>query len=100
MEPREGIVEDTLGQLVECVTDEASFVRFLRALAEDAEADAAEAARRPPSSYGPGRLGWENGTVGAFLESAAAWAEAKRQPSSPNPWRACADILLAGKSYE
>ena len=91
-------MEDTLSQLAEAVTDEVSFVRFLRALAEDYEADAT--ANQPASPYGPGPLGWENGSIGAFLESAAAWAEAKRQPSAPNPWRACADILLAGKSYE
>ena len=91
---------DALEQLLTEVTDEESFLRFLRALAEDYEAAATEAARQPPSPYGRWPRGWENSTLGHFLESAASWAEDKRQPSAKNPWRACADILWAGKYYE
>jgi hypothetical protein len=57
----------------------------------------------PSAPYGPGANGWENGTIGAFLERAAAWAEASQRGTSfhespSNPWRRCAHILLAAKS--
>jgi len=42
--------------------------------------------------------GWENGTIEAFLDAAAAWATASknglefyRKPD--NPWKRCADII-------
>ncbi|RKH32992.1 hypothetical protein D7Y13_07425 [Corallococcus praedator] len=98
---REGIVTDKLGQLLEEVTDEASFLRFVLALKDDYEADRAEAARLPPAPYSPGPLGWENGTIGSFLEAGADWAEAtSQQAPHKNPWHRCASILFAGKSYE
>ena len=59
----------------------------------------------PSSPYGPGALGWENGSIDTFLDAAAAWATASSR-SSPvsasrsNVWQRCAAILLAGKFYE
>ena len=87
------------------VSDEASFVTFLAALAEDWEHERRKEAVAPSSPDGPGANGWENATIGAFLESAAAWAEvtANGTPfykTPDNPWRRCAQVLLAGKSYE
>jgi hypothetical protein len=87
------------------VVDEPSLIRFILALAEDWEDEQSKERIAPSSPYGPGANGWENGTIGAFLERAASWAESSRlglplyQPSD-NPWRRCADILLAGKFYE
>lgn len=58
----------------------------------------------PSSPYGPGALGWENGSIDTFLDAAAAWATARLR-SSPvnacrsNVWQRCAAILLAGKFY-
>jgi hypothetical protein len=87
------------------VSDEASFIRFLAALADDWEHERRKEAVAPSSPYGPGANGWENGTIGAFLESAAAWAESTANgtpfyETPDNPWRRCAQVLLAGKSYE
>ena len=94
-----------LHALADSVNDEKGFIRFLFALAEDWEAEQAIEASTPSSPYGPGALGWENGTVGAVLERAASWGEASidglrfyEKPS--NPWRRAAQILKAGKFYE
>lgn len=74
------------------VVDERSFIDFLHALACD-------------WSVAPNPPGWENGSIGAFLDAAATWAEASQNglrfydvPS--NPWRRVADMLIAGKEYE
>ena len=90
--------------LVEVVCDEESFLRFLVALSEDWELERAIEKKSPSPPYCPGALGWENGTIGAFLESASAWAtDCKRGGyvvSDANPWLRAAKILLAGKYYE
>ncbi|WP_375755773.1 hypothetical protein [Corallococcus exercitus] len=90
-----------LDKLLKEVTDEPSFLRFVQALMKDFEEDRAEAARRPPSPYSPGPLGWENVTIGAFLEAGAAWAEdTQERDRADNPWHRVAGILYAGKIYE
>ena len=94
-----------LQELADAVVDERTFVRFIAALAEDWEDECRKEAEHPSSPYGPGANGWENGTIGAFLESASAWADASKQDSQfyavpSNPWRRAAHILLAGKFYE
>lgn len=95
----------TISALLDDVDDEASFIAFLTALALDwraqqqghPEADCVPRA----SAIDP----WEAGTIGGFLETAAAWAEDSKgghrhyEPAS-NPWRRCAEILYAGKYYE
>lgn len=96
--------------LVDQVCDEASFLRFLTALREDWEDEQAKERAKPSSPYGPGANGWENQTVGAFLEAAVRWAgdmpaerwaEVSGDPSSQqNAWRRVAHMLLAGKVYE
>lgn len=96
---------DDLRDLARAVCDEATFIGFVRALGEDWEDEQTKEALSPSSPYGPGANGWENGSIGAFLESASAWADASINglpgyavPS--NPWRRCAEILLMGKHYE
>jgi hypothetical protein len=91
---------------LDAVVDEPSFIAFLNALAEDWELERGIEQIRPSSAYGAGARGWENGTIGAFLERAAAWAEDSSgglpgvyDPPS-NPWRRCADIIYMGKIYE
>lgn len=95
-------MNETLEQARDAVRDEESLIHFVQVLASDFAADREEAARSPPHFAAPGPRGWENGTVDAFLESAAAWVEESRgrQPAEPNPWRRFADILYAGKLYE
>ena len=93
-----------LHEVADAVSDEASFVLFLEALAADWEDEREKEAVQPSSPYGPGANGWENGTIGAFLERAAAWAQDSKHlrvhERTANPWQLCAQILLAGKGYE
>ncbi|WP_088347461.1 MULTISPECIES: hypothetical protein [Rhodomicrobium] len=96
-----------LNQTAELVVDEASFLRFLKALADDWNDEEAKERGQPSHPYGPGANGWENGTIGNFLEAAAAWAnaspaEASRivETAAGTVWQRVAQILLAGKFYE
>lgn len=87
-----------LDALLEGVCDERTFIEFIDALAADFERDSELVDANPDRyKYAPGLLGWENGTVSAFLSAAAAWG-----PRSPheNPWQRAAHILYAGKWYE
>jgi hypothetical protein len=98
-------VSKNLVALLDAVSDEDSFIRFLEALGAD-RADEVEREKETPSSpYGPGANGWENRSIEAFLESASSWAEAskyglKLYKKPENPWKRCADILYMGKIYE
>lgn len=92
-------------ELADQVHDEQSFIEFVAALASDWEEEQVIEAATPSSPYSAGALGWENGTVGAFLERASSWAEAsinglKFYEKPSNPWRRAAHILHAGKFYE
>jgi len=94
-----------LESLRDAVCDEDSFVCFLEALAADRADEVEKEKGKPSSPYGPGANGWENGTIEAFLECAAAWARASshglRHYEKPeNPWKRCADIIFMGKIYE
>ena len=57
---------------LEEVVDEATFIDFLRALADDWEEEREIEKTKPSSPYGPGALGWENGSIGTFLDAAIA----------------------------
>lgn len=94
-----------LYELADAVDNEEGFLRFVAALAADWEAERKIEAETPSSPYGCGALGWENGSIGAFLESAHAWAAASANGTPfykvpANPWSRAAQILLAGKFYE
>jgi hypothetical protein len=96
----------SLQSKLDAVHDEDSFVAFVSALADDRadEVSKENQSQGPSSPYGPGANGWENATIEAYLESAAAWAEDwKKSPQyrpPVNPWKRCAEILHAGKGYE
>ncbi len=94
-----------LHALADAVFDEYSFLQFLEALASDWEAAQRQERTAPGSPYGPGALGWENGTVGAMLSAAVAWGQASASglvhyETPDNPWRRAAHLLHAGKFYE
>jgi hypothetical protein len=89
----------------DAVCDEDTFVAFITALATDREDGVAKEKASPSSPYGPGANGWENGSIEAFLDAAAAWATSSKNGlefyrKSDNPWKRCADILYMGKIYE
>lgn len=90
---------------IEKVVDRATFVRFLQSLAEDWAAEREIEEQSPSPPYSRGALGWENGTIGAFLGAAVAWADdvssgITERDASQNLWRQAAEIILAGKHYE
>ncbi len=89
-------------QALHAVSDEESFVHFVRTLAADFAAEREEVAGHGMPPGGPGPRGWENGSIDTFLDAAVSWVEDSRgrQVVAPNPWRRCADILYAGKFYE
>ena len=98
-------MSDELSAALDAVCDEESFVRFLDALGADWEDEAKKEKINPSSPYCPGANGWENGTIGAFLEAAAEWGRASRDglqyyEKPNNPWKRCADIIYMGKLYE
>ena len=94
-----------LDELLEHVRDEASFIRFIKALGADFANERLVENLSPSSPYAPGASGWEHGSVDAFLDAAAAWADSRARPvlnDGPvsNVWQRCAAILLAGKFFE
>jgi hypothetical protein len=95
-------MRETPETLVEQVVDEASFLRFLAALRDDWADERARERAHPSPPYGSGANGWENGTIGDFLDAAVHWAQADKAhwAEQENSWRRAADILLAGKFYE
>ena len=95
-----------LYEMAEKVDSKESFLRFVRALAEDAAATDEE-----PEHTGDGKpnltpRGWENGSIPTFLDAMGAWAAStsgltgKPTVSEEASWRAFAEILHAGKFYE
>ena len=97
------MAEDLQSKL-DAVHDEDTFVTFVAALAADRGDEVKKEHVSHSSPYRPGANGWENGTIETYLQSAAAWAvDWKKSPqyrAPANPWRRCAEILYAGKSYE
>lgn len=96
----------SLYELASRVDSKESFVRFVHALAADAERSDAEGSRTADGKLNLSPGGWENGRVAAFLEAMAAWVEADSERASKArvpeqaSWQTFAMILLAGKSYE
>lgn len=91
--------------ILDAVNDEQSFLRFVQALAEDWEDEQQKELANPSSPYGPGANGWENGTIGAYLNAAVRWGDESigglrfyEKPS--NAWKRAAQILHMGKLYE
>lgn len=68
-----------LDALLAHVKDEDSFIRFIEALGDDFASGRLLDKASPPVPYGPGCLGWENLSIDAFLESAAAWEAASNR---------------------
>ena len=89
---------------IDRVNDELSFIEFLGLLSADWEASAEIEREKPSAPYGALALGWQNGSIGSFLEAASAcgFDSLPRGGIMPdtNPWRVAAALMLAGKYYE
>jgi hypothetical protein len=78
-----------LNEQLETVTDEATFLEFVRALAADRRANAGT---------------WENGLIEDFLEAASSWAEdskfgSKQGLPARSLWNKFAVFVYCGKIY-
>ncbi len=99
------MINNDLKTLLEAVEDEDSFIRFVDALAANWALEQTQEKQVSSSPFGPGAQGWENQSIGSFLEAASAWAQVADHKiwgytKADNPWRRVADILMAGKHYE
>lgn len=89
----------------EKVHDLDTFISFLEALFVDWE-EAVAAEKRDPSSPYSSMHGWENTSIGTFLNAAVAGARDNNleKPgglhADENAWRQAAAIILLGKLYE
>jgi len=96
---------EPLHDFLEQVNSERSLLDFIEALIKDRRQAIAAEERNPASPYGSDAGGWENTSIEAFLEAAAAWAESTNfglsQGLHPdNPWKRFAAFLYCGKIYE
>ncbi len=101
----EVIVVHDLIAAAEKVDDERAFIQLLQTMALDWEDQREKELVNPSSPYSAGANGWESGSIGQFLESAAAWAEdtlptADSRPDVSDVWRRAAMIVVAGAFYE
>lgn len=97
--------ENELIRVLSLVRNEETFLAFLLALRDDREESIADERQMPSSPYGPDSRGWENTTIERFLDTAVRWARDSANGNAfytrpDNPWRRCADILFAARSYE
>lgn len=82
------------------VTDLPSLIDFIGVLSHDWNACAEKETSKLSNPY-ESMYGWENWTVGMFLDAMKSWAEdAKAIKQGDNPYRMFAHMLLAGKMYE
>ena len=97
--------EDQLFEVLQSVRDEDTFLQFLLALRDDRESSIALEKKNASSPYSSDANGWENSTIERFFDTAVRWARDSVNGNPfytrpDNPWRRCADILYAAKSYE
>jgi hypothetical protein len=92
----------TLHELREQVKDRATFVAFVRALAEEREI-AQELERAQPERYALGGAhNWQNGDIASYLYACLDYFSTKpfHKPASEPSWRMFADFLYFGKIIE
>jgi len=94
-----------LHELLNNVTDQASFLKFVSACAADRRAAVEKERLQSAPPLGPDAGGWENDRIDTFLHAALRWAEDSNMgqsqglPAGPS-WRAFAVFLYCGKIYE
>jgi hypothetical protein len=96
-------IED-LDALLDAVSDQHSFLEFIAALGEDFALERELEKDTPANAYCAGILGWQNGSIDAFLSVAYYHGETMAKyvgaDGVTNPWKVCAAILYAGKHFE
>lgn len=89
-------------QLLDKVDDQASFIRFVEALAAERERAAAEEQSYPQRYIVDGAFNWKNGDISSFLYATLEYFESRpfHKPENEPSWRMFADFLYFGKIYE
>jgi hypothetical protein len=90
--------EQRLYEVLDQVHDEKTFCEFLNALSHDWYQEQEIERATPSGPYSPGALGWENGTIGAFLDAASVGLYGRSEET--NPWKRAAHIIWLGKIYK
>ena len=89
-----------LNELLEKVDSKETFLQFVKALKEDKVEEDEKEKTSPPSPYGPGANGWENGSISTFLDAVEAYGEDSDLIKEEPNWKSFALLLYAGKFYE
>ena len=93
-----------LVDFLEEVTDQESFLVFVKAMVADREEAVKLEKENPSDPYGEDINGWENWSIEHFLESAVACTEdCNKRDGIKNQeptWYEFASFLYAGKIYE
>ncbi|WP_211471530.1 hypothetical protein [Collimonas humicola] len=103
--PLQHEMDEKLHKAKENVVDERTFIQFLAVLSTDWFVEKEIEDITPSSPYSSGPLGWENSSIGAFLDASCRWGTCSQSGLQyyevpTNPWRRAADILMMGKIYE
>jgi len=93
-------MDSAVDEMLESVNSRDSFLAFIKILQLDKEQESELGADDPSPPYSSGIMGWENGTIEAFLESMHAWAVDSGSLGVEPSWQAFGQILRAGKGYE
>jgi hypothetical protein len=89
-----------LNDWLEKVNSKETFLQFVKALKEDKIDEDEKEKVTPPSPYGPGANGWENGSIATFLDAVEAFGQDSHLISNEPNWKNFALLLYAGKFYE
>ena len=90
-----------LHELADRVDSKETFLEFVAALRANWEASRAEEGAQPSLPYSAAARGWENPSLGPFLEAMHAWTEDMGDRVAAQPsWRTFAGMLMAAKIYE
>ncbi len=100
----------TFREIYKSVTDEATFLQFIKALAEDRRNAVKQEKAKPSSPFGPDAGGWENTTIEDYLEAGVSWAEdsdfgrrmafKELELNNVSPWKRIAAFMMAARIYE
>jgi hypothetical protein len=101
----EATVVHDLISAAQAVTDERAFIRLLQMMAVDRQDEQQMELAKRSAPYSAGANGWDNCSIEAFLEAAAAWGEATSRTTNlgaeaSDAWRRAAMIVVAGAFYE
>lgn len=95
---------DKVLEALENVTDAQTFFAFLNALQHDVPTSDEVTKHAKAHPYSSGVRGWENGSIATFLDAAIAGGQDNQighhAKNAQQAWRAAAEIIYCGKSYE